>query len=294
MSYHPLALNMRLFWKSSRMVSGMLGSNNNPNRSRYIRLIVLSATQVLASLPITLFSLFCNLYYIPIHPWISWDNTHLDYSVVGQFPSAVWRADATLGVLPELDRWILVFAAFIFFAFFGFAEEALRHYRKAYTYASHSLHLPGLRKSGAGSSLPHTSSSSFGHGFKTGIATFSSFKNPFSAYRSRSKSETITTESKGSVLVSEYRLTSDTSILEGVDNPQKVLEVSPPGDDDFKVAPTPASRSSIEALPAVSNLPVPPPPIARVSVRPYPPGLYPSFPNSPTASDLYLDPSEAV
>ena len=257
MSHHTLALNIRLFWKSSRTVSGMLGSNNNPNRSRYIRLIVLSVTQILASLPLTLFGLYCDLHYVPIHPWVSWHKTHVNYSAVHQFPSTEWRAEANLGILPELDRWIVVFAAFIFFVFFGFAEEALRHYRKAYSYASTSLHLPNLRKSGASSSLPNTSSSSFDHGFKTGMGTFSSFKNPFSAHRSRSKSETITTESKGSVLVSEYRLTSNSSIFERVDNPQKALEVSPPGDDDSKVAPTPASQSSIEALPAVSNPPRP-------------------------------------
>jgi hypothetical protein len=47
-------------------------------------------------------------------------------------------------------------------------------------------------------------------------------------------------------------------------------------------------------LAAVTNFPAPPPPIARVSVRSLPPGLYPAFPHSPTSSDLYLDPTDAV
>jgi pheromone a factor receptor len=284
------------------MVNGILGSNKNPNQSRYIRLIVLSASQIITSLPISLFNLYANAFYLPVGPWISWDNTHYDYSRVNQFPSAVWRAGPTSGLLLDFSRWIVVIAALLFFAFFGFAEEARKHYRKAYSFATSSLRLSDSRKgsSRAGSaSPPYTPSSSFGHSFKKGIATFSSFKNGFSALGSgsSSKSEIITTERKDSFLVSEYRLTSSASIFEGVDNSSaKASEISSPGDDDSKLAPAPAptSRSAIEALAAVSNLPAPPPPIARVSVRSLPPGLYPAFPHSPTSSDLYFDPAEAV
>jgi pheromone a factor receptor len=291
-------LNMRLFWRSSQMFNGLPGSNQNPNQSRYNRLIALSAVEILGSLPVSLYTLYANAYYIPVQPWISWENTHYHYFAVDQVSSAEWHADATSGAMLEVNRWIPVIAAFLFFLFFGFAEEARRHYRKAYSHASSSLRLPALRtgKSGAsGSSPPYTPSSSFGHSFKRGMATFSSFKDGFSTLgSSRSKSETTITERKDSFLVSEYRLTSNSSIFEGVDNPEKALEISPPGDDDSKLAPAPASRSAIEALAAVSNLPVPPPPIARVSICSLPPGLYPAFPHSPTSSDLYFDPAEAV
>lgn len=301
MSHHTLVLNTRLFWRNSQMFNGMLGSNKNPNQNRYIRLIVLSASQIFTTLPASLFSLYVNARYQTVHPWISWNDTHSDYSFVGQVPSFIWRADPVTVAIFELNRWIIVAAAFLFFAFFGFAEEARRHYRKAYSVTSSSLRLPNFRSnsrgSSSGSSPPYTPSSSFGHGFKRGMATFSSFKDGFSALgSSHSKSETTTAERKDSFLVSEYRLTSSASIFEGVDSPSKALEISP-GDDDSQLAPAPAftaSRSAIEALAAVSNLPVPPPPIARVSVRSLPPGLYPPFPHSPTASDLYLDPSETV
>jgi hypothetical protein len=297
MSHHTLVLNMRLFWRSSQMFNGLPGSNQNPNQSRYNRLIALSAVEILGSLPVSLYTLYANAYYIPVQPWISWENTHYHYFAVDQVSSAEWHADATSGAMLEVNRWIPVIAAFLFFLFFGFAEEARRHYRKAYSHASSSLRLPALRtgKSGAsGSSPPYTPSSSFGHSFKRGMATFSSFKDGFSTLgSSRSKSETTITERKDSFLVSEYRLTSNSSIFEGVDNPPKALESSPPGDDDSKPAPAPASRSALEASAAVSNLPVPPQ-IARVSVRSHPPGLSPTFPHSPTESDLYFDPSEAV
>lgn len=304
------------------MFNGLLGSNSNPNQNRYNRLIALSVVQIFTTFPISVFSFYVSAHVLTVHPWISWEDTHSDYSFVGQVPSFVWRADPISVVNLELIRWPVVAAAFVFFAFFGFAEEARRNYRKAYSLASSSLRGPDLRKSGSGSgssgsnsSPPYTPSSSFVHGFKKGMTTFSSFKNPFSALGSRSssncsssKSETMITiaERKDSFLVSEYRLTSGSSIFEGVDNPSssKVPEISPGDDDGSQLAHAPvpapvpapviASRSAIEALAAVSNFPAPPPPIARVSVRSLPPGLYPAFPHSPTASDLYLDPSEAV
>lgn len=298
------------------MFNGLLGSNKSPNQNRYNRLIALSVVQIFTTFPLSIFSFYVSAHVLTVHPWISWEDTHSDYSFVGQVPSFEWRADPISVVNLELIRWPVVAAAFLFFAFFGFAEEARRNYRKAYSFATSSLRLPDMRKSGSGSSgsgsnspSPYTPSSSFGHGFKKGMTTFSSFKNPFSGLGSRSssnssKSETTisTAERKDSFLVSEYRLTSGSSIFEGVDNPSssKVLEISPGDDDDSQLAHAPApapaiaSRSAIQALAAVSNFPAPPPPIARVSVRSLPPGLYPAFPHSPTASDLYLDPSEAV
>jgi Pheromone A receptor len=294
------------------MFNGLLGSNKNSNSNRYTRLIVLSASQILTTLPVALFGLYINAHYFTVHPWISWDNTHADYSFVGQVPSFIWRADPISEVMFELERWIPVIAAFFFFGFFGFAEEARRHYRKAYSLASSSLRLPDFSssksKGSASSPLPYTPSSSFGQGFKRRIPTFSSFKfkDSFSALgssRGSSTSEITTTERKDSFLVSEYRLTSSSSIFEGVDNSQKAAALENlPGDDGPQLArtraptPTPVSRSAIEALAAVSlsNLPVPPPPIARVSVRSFPPGLYPAFPHSPTMSDLYIDPSDSV
>ncbi|KAI0276044.1 pheromone A receptor-domain-containing protein [Russula aff. rugulosa BPL654] len=300
-------LNIRIFWRSSRMFSGILGSaNKNPNQNRYNRLIGLTASQILLSLPAIIFALYVDSQVLTVHPWISWENTHFDYSFVGQIPSFEWRADPVLQTVAELDRWLPVVCAFSFFAFFGFAEEARRNYSKAYSFATSSLHIPNFRKSGvtnsnnSSRSPPFTPSSSFGNSFK-----FSAFKSGFSAFSSNRGYEseititTTTAERKDSFLVSQYRLTSSDSIFEGIVNPPKAFELSP-SDDDSQLAHTPApppvavSRSAIEALAAVTRFPAPPPPIARVSVRSLPPGLYPEFPHSPTASDLHVDPSENV
>lgn len=272
-AHHALVLNVRLFWKSSQTFNGMLGSHKNPNHNRYIRLIALSATQISYILPTSLYSLYFNSNVLILYPWISWENTHSHYSKVDQIPSLVWRSTSAQAIM-EIMRWNTVFSAFLFFAFFGFAEEARKHYRIAYSFASSSLRLPDLRKSGASSSPPYTPSSSFGGGFKKGVVSFFSSKDSLSTLESHTQFETVVAERKDSFLVSEYRLTSSASIFEGVDHTEKALELLPDEDD------APDSRS------------VPPPPIA---VRVIPPNrLNSPLPHRPTSSDLYRDASKNV
>jgi pheromone a factor receptor len=259
------------------MFNGMLGSNKNPNQNRYFRLIALSAVQISFSLPLSIFSIYSNAHYQIIYPWISWENTHLHYSFVGQFPSILWRSSSVVQLMLELTRWNIVLSAFLFFAFFGFAEEARKHYRIVYSFASHSLHLPDISRSKANSSPPYTPSSSFGHSFKKGLVTLGS----------HSESETIT-ERKDSFLVSEYRLTSDSSIFEGIDNPPNVFQ-DLPGEDDSQLVP--ASQSAVK----VFVLPTPPPPIASVSLPVIPADrLNSPLPHRPTSSNFYRDPSDNV
>ncbi|KAI0297987.1 STE3-like pheromone receptor, partial [Russula brevipes] len=132
-------LNIRIFWKSARQHRELLGSNRNANHNRYIRLIALCSTQLCCTLPVSLYLIYFSAHYIPVHPWISWEDTHFNYSQVAQFPSVIWRAVPAQEAALELNRWLLVSSAFIFFGFFGFAEEALKNYRVAYSFASSRL-----------------------------------------------------------------------------------------------------------------------------------------------------------
>jgi len=59
-------------------------------------------------------------------------HTHRNYSRVIQVPRSIWRNDYRSVQALEISRWTLVLAAFLFFAFFGFPEEARQHYRLMY------------------------------------------------------------------------------------------------------------------------------------------------------------------
>ncbi|KAF8259094.1 pheromone A receptor-domain-containing protein [Lactarius quietus] len=161
----------------SELLKEMPGSNKSLNHSRYMRLIALSSTQLLVNLPVSLYNIFDNAQ--DLSPWISWENTHSDYSFVGQLPSAAWRLHKN--AVFEMDRWLVVFSAFSFFAFFGFAEEARKHYSLAFSFASSRLHLGkfGTRSTSSSLRSPNTS---FGPGIKKGMATLLSFKDGFSPW----------------------------------------------------------------------------------------------------------------
>lgn len=236
----------------------MLGSNKNPNQSRYTRLIALSITQSACTLAISLYFIYIQSYYLTLYPWISWESAHLDYSVIVQIPAVQWLDSPIVTTRLELQRWIYVISAFIFFAFFGFAEEARRHYRMVISYASTQLHLPDFvtsRGSRGSSNKTSSFSSSFGTGLRKGMATLVSFKDSFSSLSSHGGRPDSMTEHKISSLVPGNRLTSDASIFEGVIEHKSVYFL-PDEHDSHRFTPTP--QTNVVVLSAISSHPTPP------------------------------------
>jgi hypothetical protein len=279
---------MYVFWKSARQFNGMLASNKNPNQSRYIRLIALSATQIFFSLPMVIYTLYFDADVVQVFPWISWEDTHFNYSLVHQFPAVEWHANpATVHAL-EVARWYFVASAFVYFAFFGFAEEARKHYRKAYTFASSRLRLPEFNSTRGSSSSLNTPASSFGPGLKNGMGTFFSFKGGFSALGSRVSQRDAMTERRDLHSVSDHRLTSDSSIFEGIHDKSQGFGILP---DEYNALPGPTHV--VVTMPPIPRVPVPPAPVAY-PVSPFIPRsrLDSPLPHRPTSS--YVDVPEDV
>lgn len=148
------------FYKRGRQFNQIMSSNRGLNQSRYIRLMCLSMIEVLGTIPLSSFVLATNI-RLGFIKWVSWADTHSNYSRVVEIPSIIWKTDHNTHVLSELFRWSLVLCAFIFFGFFGFADEARRHYRLVYTSLASRIGLStssGKGSSHATSSFPHMSS----------------------------------------------------------------------------------------------------------------------------------------
>ncbi|KAI0053512.1 STE3-domain-containing protein [Auriscalpium vulgare] len=121
-----------LFWKRASQFKDIVSSNRNLNQNRYLRLIALSTTEMVCTIPLSVYSLYLNSHVFSISPWLGWADTHFDFGRVGQFSDVQWRMDPVEQAAIELSRWLIVFCAFAFFAFFGFADEARKHYLLAY------------------------------------------------------------------------------------------------------------------------------------------------------------------
>lgn len=109
-----------------------LSSNSSLSVGRYFRLMALATAELLFNIPITSYGMYLNITSRPIYPWKSWSDTHLAWYVIDTYPGLLWRSQKTQVVILELSRWSLIFCAFVFFAFFGFADEARRNYKRAY------------------------------------------------------------------------------------------------------------------------------------------------------------------
>jgi len=120
------------FYKFETQFNQFFSSNRNLNRGRYLRLMALSATEILATIPLGTYIIVRNAKR-GVYPWISWENVHRDYSRVIQVPASVWKEDKSTYDQVEMFRWLIVASAFIFFGFFGFSDEARQHYRLVYT-----------------------------------------------------------------------------------------------------------------------------------------------------------------
>jgi len=119
------------FYKRERRLREMLSSSYSLTQSRYLRLMVLASVDALITVPYATFVIVACVTN-GVSPWVSWDDTHSDYSRVVQVPGFIWKNDHRAAWVLEVTRWRLVLAAFTFFAFFGFAEDARQHYRLAY------------------------------------------------------------------------------------------------------------------------------------------------------------------
>lgn len=113
-------------------MSQLISSNSSMTTSRYLRLVFLALIDIMCTVPLGVFTVYIGNKGVTLAPWISWEDTHFNFSRVGLFPALLWRSDPSIRTSMELARWLPVVCAFLFFALFGFAEEAKKNYRKAF------------------------------------------------------------------------------------------------------------------------------------------------------------------
>ncbi|KAJ8474657.1 hypothetical protein ONZ51_g7062 [Trametes cubensis] len=126
------ALTLRTFYIHRVQFNQVLSSNTSLTVSRYLRLILLCCMEMALVTPLGAFSIYINTAGLHVAPWVSWANTHYNFSFVELFPTAVWQAKLASHVAIEMGRWIYPCSAFLFFILFGFAEEARRCYIAAF------------------------------------------------------------------------------------------------------------------------------------------------------------------
>ena len=100
--------------------------------SRYMRLVMLALIDIMCTAPLAIFSIYISNKGVGLAPWISWSDTHYNFSRVSLVPAIIWRSDPSFRMSVELTRWLPVVCALVFFALFGFASEARKFYKNVF------------------------------------------------------------------------------------------------------------------------------------------------------------------
>lgn len=135
----PLVLSLKAFYNRRKQFKEFIQSNTSLTVNRYFRLMALATTELICTTPFASYSIYLNLTTETVNPYRGWSDTHFDYSRVGQIPATIWHLNHQTVISIELTRWLVVACALLFFGFFGFAEEARKHYRAAFSLVTSRL-----------------------------------------------------------------------------------------------------------------------------------------------------------
>ncbi len=125
-------LTLRSFFRRRAQFTSLLNTTTAMNVNRYLRLMALALADMCCTVPLGIYIMYITSHGIPLAPWISWADTHFDFGRVVVVPAIIWRNDKAFAITVELSRWLAPFCAFTFFALFGFASEAKKHYKLAF------------------------------------------------------------------------------------------------------------------------------------------------------------------
>lgn len=145
-----IGLTLRAFWRRRAQFQQFVSSNSALTTSRYLRLMLLCCIEMSLTVPLNVFSIYENNLDAPIQPYVSWQNVHFGFSFVEKFPALLWMSNRPFYVSTELGRWVYPCSAILFFALFGFAEEARRNYCLAFWAVAKWLGIHRPTKKGPG------------------------------------------------------------------------------------------------------------------------------------------------
>jgi len=127
------SMNIYHFWIKRRSARSILASSTGLfSVSLYLRLMILSGINLLCTTPLAIWNLYISVSLAPLSPYPGFKAVHDNFSQVYQIPASVWQSDLTGRSEMELTRWSCVICALIFFIFFGFADEARKHYTQTW------------------------------------------------------------------------------------------------------------------------------------------------------------------
>ncbi|KAG7085965.1 hypothetical protein E1B28_003490 [Marasmius oreades] len=125
-------LNLKAFNQYRKRFKEHLSQVNGLNPNFYLRLMCLTGTDIVLTIPLSVW--FAATNSVDFVPWISWEETHHNFSRIQFVPAPLWEFDSDQVMALESTRWSVVMCGFLFFGFFGFTTEARKAYRTLFSH----------------------------------------------------------------------------------------------------------------------------------------------------------------
>nr|ALS87617.1 pheromone receptor 1 [Ustilago esculenta]QBH70111.1 pheromone receptor a1 [Ustilago esculenta] len=123
----------RWFWIRRRQFQAVLASSASTiNKSRYVRLLMLTAIDMLLFFPVYVGAIATEIKHAITTPYGSWSSVHSGFSQVLSFPAAAIEMQSSFRRNLILSRLVCPLSAYIFFAMFGLGLEARQGYKNAF------------------------------------------------------------------------------------------------------------------------------------------------------------------
>ena len=119
-------------------------SQSGLDSAQYLRLMALASADILLGFPVSLYFLISNS--LSLQPWGSWSDVHFGFSYIGHITAD--ELGDYFGSIPGflLSRWLFPVMAFIFFLFFGVAEDATAEYLRWYVSVKRLLRISSTER----------------------------------------------------------------------------------------------------------------------------------------------------
>nr|WJN24964.1 putative pheromone receptor [Pseudozyma flocculosa] len=137
-------LAFRWFWIRRRQFQAVLASSASTiNKSKYIRLLLLTAVDMLIFFPIYVGTIGKEITEAIVVPYGTWSSVHSGFNHIHQYPASLVMMDPAFKTYLIMSRLVCPVSGIIFFAMFGLGQEIRQGYRQAFDGA---LHLCRVRK----------------------------------------------------------------------------------------------------------------------------------------------------
>jgi pheromone a factor receptor len=107
------------------------GSKSGITTGTFLRLCAFATSDLLLTIPFAIY--YLQTYIKNLHPWVSWGNVHENFGIIFYYDAALLyqQLDPSVPTYPTtywIQKWTCVLAAFMFFAFFGLTDDAVKEY----------------------------------------------------------------------------------------------------------------------------------------------------------------------